>query len=806
MQGTAQSKSAVRAWRASAPTILILGILLVFAFRGPLAGRMFYLRDISQNHYPMRHYVTERLRALSLPLWDPYHGGGTPLLANPDALVLHPISALFLFLPFDAAFTASIVLQFALLAFGAYLLARQIGIGREGATLAAAVLSLSGPAASLASLQNVLSAAAWVPLSVFAFLRGLEPMARRWLPLAALCLAVVLMTGEPASALGALLLASGLALASPGSSGSSPRERLRAMGALAAVLFLGVVLAAAQILPARELLRLSTRGAGFSPEEGMKWSLEPARLLEVVLPRIFGDPTRLSPLHWWGRFLFEGSYPFLLSIYVGIIPCLLAAIAICRRGTGAARRLALAAIAGFAMLLALGRHTPLYRGLFAALPAVRQVRYPERFLLITLLAVALLAGEGLDLLLRGEPVFRRRAVRAIFAAAALLFVGTTLVAAWPALVDRMLDVVASVPAGLMTSEAGSVLHNAVLRSSLWAFASLAVLALGAGVVQRPLALAFEGAGWGIVAMAGLSMLAANGPALSTAAPGWIEAPSPLARIIGHGPGAPRLHHEPRPEDLSVWATTDELAWGYRFDRFTYTLLTGHRDQVPTILDASTDRMDLAPQAELGRALGGLRLPERVRILSICGVGFVVAFAPLDHPDLEPVDALEGFSLPAARVYRLRSPLPRARFASIARPLSRPDYLPASLADPGFEPRREVLLDGIPAGPGGGASDGQGGAAILEDLPEKIVLRAEAPAAGYLVLSDAFAPGWSARVDGTPAPILRANGLFRAVRLDPGSHEVIMLYRPRSVLLGLGVSLCGALIALAWWWRAGRRHA
>src|SRR5207245_6293474 len=133
----------------AATPALILTILLIVAFHGALAGRMFYLRDISQNHYPIRHYVTERLRDFSLPLWDPYHGGGTPLLANPNALVLHPISLLFLVLPFNTAFTASIVLQFALLALGGYLLARQIGIGREGASLTAAVLASSGPAPAL---------------------------------------------------------------------------------------------------------------------------------------------------------------------------------------------------------------------------------------------------------------------------------------------------------------------------------------------------------------------------------------------------------------------------------------------------------------------------------------------------------------------------------------------------------------------------------------------------------------------------------------------------------------------------------
>ena len=808
MQGAAGRGDALR--ERSLPAAL-LGILLVVAFRGALAGRMFYLRDVSQNHYPIRVFVTERLRALALPLWDPYHGGGTPLLANPNSLVLHPISALFLILPFDAAFTASIVLQFALLAWGGYLLARELGDGREGATLTAAILSLSGPAASLASLQNVLSAAAWVPLALWAYLRAvLDPARRRLLALAALCIGVVLMTGEPASLLAILLLGPGLALAAPRApEGTGARAEIapggpRSLRVLLALLLAGLAIAAAQILPAHALLPLSARGPGFAPEEALKWSLEPARLLEVVVPRVFGDPTRLSPQAWWGRWLFEGSYPFLLSIYLGAIPCLLAAVALARGGLGAARRRTLGTIAGVSVLLALGRHSLLYRGIMDILPAARQIRYPERFLIVASLAVALLAGMGLDLLLRAEIAWRRRAVVVIFGAAAAVFAGLTVVASLPGVVDRVLAGIGSLPGDLLQSDAGAVIRGALLHASLWTFGETAALALAAALVLAPAPPGVRAAaGWSVVVISGLSMTLAAAPALSTAAPGWLTAPSPLASVVGRGAGAPRLQHAPRPEGLSVWATTDELAWGYRYDRFTYALASGHRDHVPTILDAATDRMDLRPQGELARALDHLPLQDRIRILSICGVGFLIAYERLDDPRLEALPVLEPFSRPPTRVYRLRSVLPRARYVARAVRPAHPEDLALSLSDPGFDPESSFLLDEAPGDPGPAPGAPPGLATILEDEPERVSLRVEAPAAGYLVLSDAWSPGWRASVDGASEPIKKANGLFRAVAVTAGAHEVVMTYRPARVGVGLAISGLG-LAAVAWWGFAGRR--
>ena len=97
----------------------------------------------------------------------------------------------------------------------------------------------------------------------------------------------------------------------------------------------------------------------------------------------------------------------------------------------------------------------------------------------------------------------------------------------------------------------------------------------------------------------------------------------------------------------------------------------------------------------------------------------------------------------------------------------------------------------------------GTAHIVLDLPEHMVIETESSTPAYLVVSDTFDPGWSARVDGRTVPIHPAYVAFRAVFLPPGSHTVDLRYRPAGFTLGLGLSVCGLLAALAlWFWPRG----
>ena len=69
-------------------------------------------------------------------------------------------------------------------------------------------------------------------------------------------------------------------------------------------------------------------------------------------------------------------------------------------------------------------------------------------------------------------------------------------------------------------------------------------------------------------------------------------------------------------------------------------------------------------------------------------------------------------------------------------------------------------------------------------------RGDEPAA--VVLTDAHYPGWEATLDGSPAPLLRANLLFRAVAVPPGEHEIVMRYRPATLRWGFAIALVAVI--------------
>jgi hypothetical protein len=171
-----------------------------------------------------------------------------------------------------------------------------------------------------------------------------------------------------------------------------------------------------------------------------------------------------------------------------------------------------------------------------------------------------------------------------------------------------------------------------------------------------------------------------------------------------------------------------------------------------------------------------------RAAELGGVGVFVTAGP--SPGRPPV--------PSRPVLRDFSPLPRAILVpeAVAVPASR---AVAAALDPAFDPRRVALLEANVAwttDPRWSSKEAR--VRLLSSEPGRIELDASAPAPTVLVLFNSFERGWRAFVDGTQAPVFRADAAFLGIPVLEGRHRIRFEYRPRGLREGLALGAAGLL--------------
>jgi len=194
-------------------------------------------------------------------------------------------------------------------------------------------------------------------------------------------------------------------------------------------------------------------------------------------------------------------------------------------------------------------------------------------------------------------------------------------------------------------------------------------------------------------------------------------------------------------------------------------------------------------------------PRLPTVLSAYGVTHVLSAYPQ-----------EGSSLSFAGrggtgyVYRVAGSA-RVRVVGSARAVTDDREAARGILDAAFDPNLIVFLhDAAPADVSSVATDSgapapaPGRAAITQDSGTEIVIEAEAIQDAFLLLADTYYPGWTARIDGVPTPIYRANVSVRAIRLPKGKHEVRFSYvLPR---FAAGVRISGLSLAALLLWIGG----
>lgn len=162
-----------------------------------------------------------------------------------------------------------------------------------------------------------------------------------------------------------------------------------------------------------------------------------------------------------------------------------------------------------------------------------------------------------------------------------------------------------------------------------------------------------------------------------------------------------------------------------------------------------------------------------------------------------------------KIYENLDTLSRAFIVPSARHVEDDEGALRAMRDAAFDPSAEVILQGeddrcqLPVTgddarfqPPPDSRDPESmDARIVEYHPERVVIDAHLSEPGYLVLTDAWYPGWRVTVDGQAESVCRADLLFRAVPLDAGQHRVVFHFAPRSHVVGGVLSIIGLALLL-----------
>jgi len=460
-----------------------------------------------------------------------------------------------------------------------------------------------------------------------------------------------------------------------------------------------------------------------------------------------------------------------------------------------------AVLALVGLFLATGKHNPAFRLLYDHVPTFDAFREPVRWLILTHLGLALLAGIGVGHWERGpRAVYWSRLAAAGGVAMALLALGAR---AFADLAPPELDTMA-----------------------------LAVAAFG---------------GW-IAAAALLTLVQPLGPAHSARATLWRAAVLLVVTLdltwfaAGLNPTVPAAFFDRR----EVAGPPGRVYW---FDDYQYDVTFGtDEDEAPPVegfFDVGDYRIAVRRREELRASLlPNLNLLDRVPSLDNND--------PL-LPDVhrrygtlvEELGAGAGALLRAAGVTRAFGVAPdgwtgttpavapdadgaTAWLVEAAEWRESDEAISAALRDPAWDPAQTVILAGeerlpptpnpspargegpkgrvflpsplVGEGPGMGDESGNRTAQTTSEsltpvtaLPAERRFHVATDAPAYLVFAETWYPGWSATVNGAPAPLLRANLAFQAVGVPAGESEVVFCYRINDFGAGAAIS-AGALIA------------
>jgi hypothetical protein len=733
--------------------------------------------DIASFYYPTYAYAAEQIKSGSLPLWNPNLFAGMPLAADVQSGLFYPINwVLYLFVKVDyGSLEWLLIFHYWLAAAFTYLFLRDLKLGRPAALVGALAFAFCGFMTAHFGHLPMVPVATWLPASLLALRRAyFSPSFGGWVwsILAGTALAMSFLAGH-AQIFSYVFMAVGLfwLYLLFWEKRADWRGYLPwvGKGIVAAAVLLG--LCAVQLLPSLELSAQSVRSS-ISYEESGAFAAQPITLLNLFLPRVYGtNPSNYSPSDWQSTENWA---------YSGVVTLALAVAGLLMRKSRMVGYFAI--LTALALLIMVGNLSIVDAWIYKFFPGFSSLRSSGRALVLFGFGVAGLAAYGTDGLLeslRGQAREKREAFWWLVGLSAAVAVALFFIV--PVFFSNLLS----------------------LNGGQYGRLPDAVNDMGMLIIWLSL---LAGVGWA---------------AYRGFIPVWVAAGA-IVLLVVFDVFSPNSNFNP---------TSADLLAGYKnFDSYS-VVVKQNRDpvtKIPYRVDSDADAQDVwQPSTALLQAAngapgmfdtGGAFNPLKLRrydylwgiaktnpdspLYDLSGARFRIV-APTttmtNTAKWKQVEQDKGYN-----IYQNQNALPRVFLLHDAR--VQPDGFTTveSIRNFNVSPRHTVLLESgtnvqskLP-----GTAESQPGATSAESVtaslysPEKVVLDVNATAPGWVVLTDAWYPGWEATIDGKSVPVEVADHAYRAVKVDPGKSTITMQFNPPSWTWGSLISILTVLAVLA----------
>lgn len=741
--------------------IVILALGSAIIFYRLILGEVLYWGLPSLQYYPWRQFAFNELSFGRLPYWNPYVGGGAPLMANYQSAIFYPPNWIHLVVREAEAMSILFFAHILWAGWGMWLFGKDLGLSTIARGVSVICFALGSYTLSQSGDFPLVNTAAWLPWLFWANSRLLSTHQMRYVGGLGLIAGIQLLAGHLQTSWYSYISIALFTLwyvLSP-LQNINLREQITGISQVIFAFVIGAGIASFQLFLTLEYLFMSHRAGGVSFETLAAESYAPWQLLTLFAPTLFGSPGD-------GSYLLEpSSGNYIGYLYIGFLPLLSVFSAVrgwMRHRTFMSRRDIFKTVPfwlGLSILgvvLSLGRYTPIYEFLYHYVPTFDGFRGPMRWLLLPSFGLAVLAGIGVHSW-QITPQFQNR-VRVI---------GTSLLAGL-----MFLGIFISVTQ--LNFEIERVFLTAIALIFVNTIVSMAL------VLTKPDPLKTGNGRWQVALL--------------------------LFIVIDLGIAGQRLvptvPHNFYERDLSVSHTQGRLYWDedyslsllenryfkptdYRSARERWTDI--RTSLLPNLnmlsRNASFNNYDLLQPAVHREYVELIETSLHNQTSIMLGAGIGEVYSPTRPPGWE--GELRQYTAPnEPKVVWL---------VQNAVWVESNDAAKAYMQSLAWYPYNQVILfheEDItpPAGFEPYPTYTDATVEIIYQRPTEHRYRVQSDGSGYLVIPTTWYPGWKAEINGRSTKLYRANLAFQAIEIPEGDVEITLSYTPTGIEVSYLISI------------------